>query len=64
MKENRLLKISQAAQRLGVSNYTVRKLVRQGLLAGRRTTPFGRTNYVTLESIEHFLTEGSSNARS
>ena len=58
-----VLKISQAAKKLGVSNYTVRKLVRQGFLEGRRTTPFGRTNYVTLESVIHFLKEGTSNAR-
>lgn len=63
MEENKIVKIGQAAQELGVSKYTVRKLIRQGLLVGRRTTLFGRTNYVTLESIKHFLTEGTSNAR-
>lgn len=63
MEESKIVKIGQAAQELGVSKYTVRKLIHQGFLGGRRTRPSGRTNYVTRESIKHFVQEGTSNAR-
>lgn len=50
-----LLRIGDAARRLGVSSYTVRKLIRQGKLTGVGFGVAGRKNYITSESISTFM---------
>lgn len=50
-----LVRIGDAARRLGVSSYVVRKLIQQGRLTGIGFGRSERKNYITSESISTLM---------
>lgn len=53
-----VVRIKDAAQRLGLPIITVRKMIKNGTLDGRGFGPAGRVRYVTVESINKLMGEG------
>ena len=53
-----VVRIKEAAQMLGLSIVTVRKMIKRGVLDGRGFGPAGRVRYVTGESINKLMGEG------
>ena len=55
-----VLTVTEAAQRLQLSTYTVKKLLNEGRLKGVRTGTYGGKWRISENAIEAFLTSGPS----